>query len=165
MIKLLILSTLLLTSCSAPIDDFAIEDPQLVQIPDNATLEIKRTQEKQLMDHDQMRCKFIGQRASLDGDRNSQDLIVTTKDGCGWGASTGPIWALRKKGESFSVVFLDWGSGLTTTKIKQNGLRQIKVSGSTACWHRERLWQFDGARYVEVESRNDHLCPDDVEKK
>ncbi len=148
--KMVLLLTIVILStpiiCCA--DEFYIEDKALSPIPSGAEAAIRQ------LESGFKKCKFMGKHIDLDGDKKSEDLVVTTQNGCEWGAALGPIWVLREvKGSYF--LLLDYGGyNLVVNKSKHNGLRDITISAGTAGWSEESRWRFDGRRYIKYEELN-----------
>ena len=146
---LAIFITAALTYISAHAEDFAIEDPGLTPVLVQATTAIRKAL-KGIDDGRGKLCEFIGKPVDLDGDGKPSDLVVTRKDACAWGAALGPIIVLKKTGDAFAVVLEAGGYSLTIGKEKQHGLRHIVTSSGTAGLYEERLWKYDGRKYVKA---------------
>lgn len=136
------------TVCTtATADDFNIEGKELVSLPQRIEQTIKNGEKKPSS------CKFVGKQVDLGNEGGAKDYVVTTADGCDWGAALGPIWVVRD-GAKPIVVLSGGGYSLTLGKATLHGLRHIAISAGSAGWYREELWKFDGKKYVKVKHKN-----------
>ena len=148
--NLLILGLLMVASTSWPVQTFTIEDDDLSAVPHNAEVVIRHAEAK---DDDLQKCEFVGKAVDLDGDGQATDLIVTIADASGWDAALGPIWVLRKSGDSFVIVLSDGGHSVTIDKAKHKGLYDLTISAESAGWSRQSIWKFNGKRYYKSEEK------------
>ena len=75
--------------------------------------------------------------------------VVTTANACNWGAYTGPIWLVEKRGDAFQLLLSDRGNELRI--LNQDNYPDIKVSGGSAGHYSARLWQRDEGKYTMIE--------------
>ena len=148
--NLLILGLLMVASTSWPLQTFTIEDDDLSAVPHNAEIVIRQAEAK---DNDLQKCEFVGKAVDLDGDGQATDLIVTIEDASGWNAALGPIWVLRKSGDSFAIVLSDGGHSVTIGKARHKGLYDLTISAESAGWSRQSIWKFNGKRYYKSEEK------------
>ena len=150
------------TACLAA--DFAAEDPALLPAPKDVATVVHA--DPSFSEFKSGGClKLVGSKVDLSGDGRSTDWVVTTADGCAWGAATAPIWVLRRHSTGYSVVLSSGGSDLTVGKGKQNGLKHLAIAAGTAGWYSEVLLKYDGTKYVKARSRQVDLSnPEDCRK-
>lgn len=138
----------MLTPMAAFAEDFNIEE-ELSPLPSSVEAVIHA--DKSFADYASAECKLVGKEISLR--EKSRDFVATTKDGCFWGASTGPIWVVHVANSIPQIVLADGGNSLTLGKQTQNGLRNLATSAGTAGWYSEIVWKFDGTTYIKVREK------------
>jgi hypothetical protein len=149
-LNLLILGLLMVASTSWPVENFTIEDDDLYAVPQNAEVAIRQAEAK---DDDLQKCEFVGKAVDLDGDGQATDLIVTLRDASGWDAAVGPLWVLRRIGDSLVIVLSEGGHSVTIGKTKHKGLYDLAISAESAGWSRQSIWQFNGERYKKAKEK------------
>jgi hypothetical protein len=127
-------------------DDFSIEDKDLISVPKEAVIAIEEADP-----YIEESCHFIGKPISLSGQSPSSDLIVTTENACDWAANAGPVWVLKKEGESYNVVLSFITYTVTIEEEKNNGLRNITTSRSTANLYEIEFWSYVEDDYQQMQ--------------
>lgn len=129
-------------------EDFVIEDESLRALPRPIEMAVRGSK-----GFESRSCKLIGKAVDLSGQGAAPGFIVTTADGCDWGAALGPIWVVRNGAQPMTVL-AHGGYTLTLGKPVKSGLRAITITAETAGMTSKSLWKFDGKRYVKVKDMN-----------
>jgi len=125
-------------------DDFNIEDPSLSDPPPTVQSAIRA--DSSYVGYE--RCVLIGRQIRLSATPNAQYFAATTSNGCNWGAALGPIWLVSFNSRRGKVVLAFGGASVTVGAHSHHGLRDLAISTGTAGLYEERLWQFNGTKYI-----------------
>lgn len=132
---------------------FSMEAPTLRPLPADALAAVRKHARK-TDDRDCAAGGFVGEQVDLEGRHRASDWIAITSDGCAWGASTAVIWILRRESTSYRVVLYTGGHSVGLGEKRSQGLVDVKTYHTTAGYHSETHYRYDGRQYVPVKSRD-----------
>ncbi len=131
-------------------EDFNVEEQGLAPLPKNVESTIRNDKSFAGIQN----CSLIGKAVNITG-QNISGFVATTKDGCAWGAATGPIWVVHDAKQNSKMVLNYGGNSLTLGTQIENGFRNITITEGTAGWHSESQWKFDGTSYAKITETSD----------
>lgn len=149
MIRLIVILAFFAISLNVYSDTFTIEDDNLRDLGSEFSDEIKKNKEFSIFRS--LNCKLQGKAISLSASEDESVYLYTTKNACGWGASTGPIWLIWKKKGILKIIFYNGGYSLTKKNITSSGLHSFSLNSSFSGKSVEKNFSFDGFTYKEYD--------------
>jgi hypothetical protein len=137
-----VLAVLVVAPTSASVNIFSIEDKDLSQAS-LADADLIQADES-FSQFKNLGCSLVEKDIPLAENRSSRASLVTTAEGCGWGASIGPIWILENKSGKPRLVLYSGGYSIGLLPKAINGMRGISVNSE----HSVTKYWFDGKVYV-----------------
>jgi hypothetical protein len=121
---------------------FSIEDEDLSKaIASNVDL---IQMDKSFLPFKDLNCSLVEKNIALAEERGVATYLVTTAGGCGWGASMGPIWIIRKNLNEGSIVIYTGGYSVEFSPKTRHGMHDLSVYSDRL----SVMYKFNGKRYV-----------------
>lgn len=129
----------------------SLEDEGFSKPPPAIKATILRSSSYKGLKNMDIHCELQGKKIALETSESNKTYLVTTQNGCAWGAAAGPIWVVGAQGKQARVLAETTGYSLTLQSKAQHGMRNFEVSSSTAGSSTSQSWSYNGTTYIASE--------------
>ncbi len=101
-------------------------------------------------EYEKSKCSAVVKNIDIKTNNDSKLYFVTTKDNCGGGASSGPIWIIRKHDKSFNILLSTIGQSIFIKKESQNTIfPDLYVTDSFGPEIYNKKWSYQSDKYIQ----------------